>query len=120
MDAPTNPAEIKAAYKSLYMATENAMDALRAVNAARSVLKDAEAIGTVTEVVQAGKNAETRAALLLSFTSAEREELRRAEEALTAAEREQALAKIVVNEIHTLLRLAELVKVFSPCDAEAA
>lgn len=107
MDAPTTPQEIKAAYKALYTATANAMDAQRQVNAARYALKDAEAVLTNSEAVAAGKNAETRAAILAGLTGTERAELRRAEDDLAAAEREQALAKIAINELRELLRLAE-------------
>jgi glycine/D-amino acid oxidase-like deaminating enzyme len=87
MNAPTTSQEIKSAYKALYTATANAMDAQRTVNASRAALKDAEAV--------------------LMTSGSERTELRRAEDALAATEREQTLAKIVVNELHTLLRLAE-------------
>jgi hypothetical protein len=107
MDAPTTAQEIKAAYKELYLATANALDAQRAVNARRYTLKDSESVLTNSEAVAAGKNAETRAAILFSMTGVERLELRRAEDDLAAAEREQTLAKIVVNELRELLRLAE-------------
>ena len=107
MDAPTTQAEIKTAYQHLYATTANAMDAQREANAARYALKDAETALMNSEAVAAGKNAETRAALLAGLSGAERTELRRAEETLAQAEREQALAKIVVNELRELLRLAE-------------
>ena len=107
MDAPTTAQEIKAAYKELYRATANAMDAQREVNAARNALKDAEAVLRLSDTVTAGKRVEDRDAILAGMTGAERTELRRAEDALAAAEREQALAKIAVNELRELLRLAE-------------
>jgi len=108
MDAPTTPQEIKAAYKALYNATANALDAQRTVNAKRYALKDAEATLTTSGALEAGKNAETRAAILTGLTGVDRLALRLAEEDLAAAEREQALAKIVVNELRELMRLAEL------------
>ena len=107
MDAPTTAQEIKAAYRELYRATANAMDAQRVVNAARNALKDAEAVLRLSDTVTAGKRVEDRDAILAGMTGTERTELRRAEDALAAAEREQALAKIAVNELRELLRLAE-------------
>ena len=108
MDAPTTPQEIRAAYKALYTATANAMDAQRQLTSVRAMSKDAEAVLTLTDAVKAGKNADERAALLYGFLAPERSELRKAEDVLAAAEREQALAKIAVNELRELLRLAEL------------
>ena len=93
MDAPTTAQEIKAAYKALYNASANALDAQRAVNAKRYALKDAEATLTTSGALEAGKNAETRAAILTGLTGVDRLALRLAEEDLAAAEREQALAK---------------------------
>ena len=107
MDAPTTQAEIKAAYKELYRTTANAMAAQRDANAARVAVKAAEAVLTTSGATDAGKNAEARAAILFGLTGAERAELSRAEDALAAAECEQALAKIAVNELRELLRLAE-------------
>jgi hypothetical protein len=107
MDTPTTEQEIKGAYKALYVATAQAMDAQREVNASRYALKGAEAVLTNSEAVTAGKNAEARAAILTGLTGIERAELRRAEDAQLAAERELALAKIAINELRELLRLAE-------------
>ena len=107
MDAPTTAKEIMDAYKALYRATAKAMDAQREVNAARNALKDAEAVLRLSDTVTAGKRVEDRDAILAGLTGAERTELRRAEGALAAAECEQALAKIAVNELRELLRLAE-------------
>ena len=107
MEAPTTQEQIKAAYKNLYQTTANVLDAQRDVNAARNAFKDAEATLTTSEAVQAGKNAETRTAILFSMTAPERAEVRHAEDTLSAAERELALAKISVNELRELLRLAE-------------
>jgi hypothetical protein len=107
MDAPTTQNEIKGAYKRLYCATANAMSAAHDVTAARNVMRDAEAVLTTSEAVAAGKNAEQRAAILFGLTAIERTELRRVEDALASLEYEQALAKIAVNELRELLRLAE-------------
>ncbi|NTU64904.1 MAG: hypothetical protein HGB05_16260 [Chloroflexi bacterium] len=105
MDASTTQ-EIKAAYRALYDATANAMQANKAVTAYRYALKDAEAVLIAPGNIP-GKNAEERAANLYTMTAAERAELRNAENALAGAEMEQALAKIAVNELRELLRLAE-------------
>jgi hypothetical protein len=107
MQAPTTAQEIKTAYTQLYKATASAMNANREVAEARYMLKDAEAVLSISEAVAAGKNAEARAAILAGLTTVERAELRRVEDALAAAECEQALAKIIVNELRELLRLAE-------------
>jgi hypothetical protein len=107
MDAPTTQAEIKTAYKELYAATARSMAASREAAEARYVLKDAESVLAISEAVAVGKNAEARAAILFGLTTVERAELRRAENALAAAECELTLARIVVNELRELLRLAE-------------
>jgi predicted nucleic acid-binding Zn-ribbon protein len=107
MDAPTTAQEITAAYKRLYAATANALEMQQEVSAVRAGLKEAEAAHIRNGATDAGKNAEQRAALLMGLTETERRTLQGAEDALAALEVEQALAKIAVNEIRELLRLAE-------------
>lgn len=107
MDAPTTAQEIKAAYKRLYTATANALEMQQEVNAVRAALKDAEAAHIRNGAADAGKNAEQRAAILSGLTELERRTLQGADDALAALECEQALAKIAVNELRDLLRLAE-------------
>jgi hypothetical protein len=104
---PCTPEAIKTAYMHLYMTTANAMDAQREASSCRAVLKYSEAVLTTNGAMDAGKNAEQRAAILFTATTNERSELRRAEDALATAEREQALAKLIVSELHDLMRLAE-------------
>jgi hypothetical protein len=113
MNAPTDPtppttqAEIKAAYKALYMATANAMDAQRDAIFWRDALKKSEAEHIRSGATDAGKNAETRAAILADLTSIPRLICADAENDFAEAQREQALAKIAVDELLTLLRLTE-------------
>ena len=107
MDAPTNQEQIKAAYRRLYSATANAMSAAHDVSEARSELKSAEAIHTSSGALDAGKNADARAAILYGLTTPERITLRTAEDAYAAADLERTLAQIAVNELRELLRLAE-------------
>lgn len=102
MDAPTTAQEIKAAYKALYTATANAMQAARKDWLAAEALKDAE-----QSRVWTGSNEGERKANMRDNTVDVRLGAQIAHAALLAAEREQALAKIAVNEIRELLRLAE-------------
>jgi hypothetical protein len=107
MDAPTTQTEIKAAYRRLYTATANAMEAQKQVNTALFLMKEKEFSAIRDGATDAGKNAEQRAAILAHITEPLRALLSEREYALLDAEREQALAKIAVNELRELLRLAE-------------
>ena len=101
MDAPTTPQEVKTAYKALYTATANAMDAAQITQIARYRLTEAEA-----QNWQGNNETERKAARMIG-TQEERRALQDAEVEQASTEREQALAKIVVNELRELLRLAE-------------
>jgi hypothetical protein len=101
MDAPTTQAEIKAAYKRLYTATANAMDAAQITQIARYRLTEAEAQNWP------GGNETERKAARMSGTQEARRALQDAEVEQASTEREQALAKIDVNELRERLRLAE-------------
>jgi len=98
---PTTPAEIKAAYKVLYLATANAMDAAQNTQITRYRLAEAEAQNWP------GGNETERKAARMAGTQEVRREVQDAEVAQLAAEREQALAKLAVNELRQLIRLAE-------------
>jgi hypothetical protein len=81
-------ADIRAAYRELYRATANAMDAASLLAQVRVALKDAEA------QIWPGGNETERKATMRAGTA-------------IAREREQAQARIRVDELRTLLRLAE-------------
>jgi hypothetical protein len=101
MDAPTTQQEIKAAYRRLYCATANAMQQTILVAAAKFTLTECEAQNWP------GGNETERKAARMTGTQEVRRQLFEAEQQYAALECEQALAKIVVNELRELLRLAE-------------
>ena len=101
MEAPTTHTEITAAYKRLYTATANAMDASLITQIARYRLAEAEAQNWP------GGNETERKAARMAGTQEARRALQDAEVEQASTEREQALAKIVLNELRELLRLSE-------------
>jgi hypothetical protein len=102
METPLTAENIRAAYRALYMATANAMDAVRQERLAQEALKDAE-----QSRVWVGSNDAERKANMRDNTVDVRIDALAAANALAVAQREQVLAKLVVDELHDLLRLAE-------------
>jgi hypothetical protein len=100
-EAPATAADLRAAYRELYRATANAMNAASLASQARVALKDAEA-----QAWPGGNETERKAALRAGTVMArEREQL--AVNCAAETECDLALAKIRVDELRMLLRLAE-------------
>jgi multidrug resistance efflux pump len=101
MDAPTTAQEIKAAYRRLKDWTETTMICRKELALAQNNLKAAEG------QVWAGSNETERKAQKMAGTERERlaEYLKTAE--LASNECELALARLALDEIHDLMRLAE-------------
>jgi len=98
-DMPVSAADIRAAYRELYRATANAMDAAALLAQAHVVLKDAEA------QIWPGSNETERKATMRAGTTIAREREQVAATYAGETERAQVLARIRVDELRTLLRL---------------
>jgi hypothetical protein len=100
-EAPATAADLRAAYRELYRATANAMNAASLLAQARVALKDAEA------QVWPGSNETERKATMRAGTAIAREREQLAAIYTAETECDLALAKIRVDELRMLLRLAE-------------